>query len=429
MQSAGTAAPAANQKKDFIWNTAGSLTYALSSMVLAFFVMHVMGAEDGGIFGFGFSTFGQQMFIVAYFGIRPFQITDVQRSYSFAVYRRLRFATAGVALLLGGVYLSLLTFFGTYSLYKAAVVFLLAVYKIIDGFADVYESECQRDGALYAGGKALCFRTLLSALIFMAALLLFQNLFAAACAGVMAQLGGLFLFNIRFYHAVAQKQETGTTGRMSGLFFATSLLFLSVFLDFYVFSAAKYAVDRSMTDADNGIFNLLFMPTSFVYLVANFVIKPFMTQLAAAFEAKNRGAFYGICKKLVFLILGLTAFCGIGAALLGRPVLWMLEQFLGNAYDGLLTAHSFAFVLIIMGGGIYALANLYYYILVILRRQRAIFGIYLGAAVLAFGLSGVLVGRGGLFGAALAYLLLMLSLLLGFWAVGRGVLRRAFLRA
>ena len=85
-------------KKDIIWNTLGSLIYALSSMVLAFIALRFAGPDDGGIFGFGFSTLGQQMFIVAYFGIRPFHITDTKREYTYGDYRRLRLYTAGLAI-------------------------------------------------------------------------------------------------------------------------------------------------------------------------------------------------------------------------------------------------------------------------------------------------------------------------------------------
>ena len=166
--------------RDLFWNTAGSLIYALSSMILAFFVMRVAGASDGGIFGFGFSTFGQQMFIVAYFGIRPFQITDVSNEYSFGEYRRARILSSLVAVFISAIFLSVLFFSGEYSAYKSMVIMLLALSKTADGFADVYESECQRAGKLYLGGKALFLRTIFVMAVFMAALWLTESLLTSA---------------------------------------------------------------------------------------------------------------------------------------------------------------------------------------------------------------------------------------------------------
>ena len=63
-------------RANVIWNIAGSFVYAFASMVLSFLVIRMAGEEKGGIFSFGYSTLGQQLFLVAYFGIRPFQITD-----------------------------------------------------------------------------------------------------------------------------------------------------------------------------------------------------------------------------------------------------------------------------------------------------------------------------------------------------------------
>ena len=77
-------------RANVVWNIAGSFVYAFASMVLSFLVIRMAGEEKGGIFSFGYSTLGQQLFLVAYFGIRPFQITDGKGEYSFNEYRDYR---------------------------------------------------------------------------------------------------------------------------------------------------------------------------------------------------------------------------------------------------------------------------------------------------------------------------------------------------
>ncbi|MDO4265350.1 MAG: lipopolysaccharide biosynthesis protein [Eubacteriales bacterium] len=418
------------RSRDFLWNMAGSLIYALSSMVLAFFVMRVQGAEDGGIFGFGFSTFGQQLFIVAYFGIRPFHITDVKREYSFGEYRRLRCLSAAAAVLIAVLYLFVLFAAGMYSGHKAAVILLLAFYKICDGYGDVYESEFQRDGKLYLSGQLLSLRTIVCAGAFMAVLLFFHDLLLAALAAVILQLLMLLLYRSAAGRNFPLGKESGALDysrrreAVYGLFRRTLLLFLSVFLDFYVFSAAKYAVDFCMKDADNGIFNILFMPTSVIYLVANFIIRPFMTELAAAYEKHDFEVFTARLFSLQKLILLLTAVAYALAMLLGGVVLGIGEMVLGEAYAGQLVPYKSAFANIIFGGGIYAMANLYYYILVILRRQRQIFYVYAAAAILAFIGARLLVAGYGLYGAAMCYELLMAVLCAGFFVIGNRSIRQ-----
>lgn len=56
----------------------------------------------------------------------------------------------------------------------------------------------------------------------------------------------------------------------------------------------------------------------------------------------------------------------------GKWVLSVMEQIMGGD-PGVLTAHFWAFTGIVLGGGFYAFANLMYYALVIMRRQKTVF--------------------------------------------------------
>ena len=235
------------EKKNMIWNIAGSFCYAFASILLSFMVMRISGDSAGGIFAFGFSTFGQQMFTVAYFGIRPFQITDGSGEYSFGDYLGHRILTSGMAVLISALYLTWMGVAGAYSPVKAAVVFLLAMYKIIDGFADVYESEFQRQGCLYLTGKSNTFRPVLSVITFLCVLLFTRDMIApesgllAACWGaVAAQVLGVALFNLSVIGKIKGIDWRKYQGKAKKIFSQTGLLFLSVFLDFFIFSAAKY---------------------------------------------------------------------------------------------------------------------------------------------------------------------------------------------
>ena len=415
------------ERQNVAWNILGSAVYALASMVLSFIVMRMAGEDEGGIFGFGFSTYGQQMFIVAYFGIRPFHITDGRQEYSFGDYLWLRTATCGAALLLAACHLSFLMLTGEYSTHKALVIFLLAGYKIIDGFADAYESEFQRQGSLYLTGKSNTFRTILSVAVFLGILGISGNLLTASAAAVAAQVAGVLLFNVSVMGAGALPgvRFQGDAAACLRLLKNTALLFVSVFLDFYIFSAAKYAIDGQLTDAMSGYFNILFMPTSVIYLAANFVIRPFLTKLTACWDGGDWDGFSRVRRRIGLVIGGLTVLAVAGALILGRPVLGIMELLLGTGYEGRLTEHWIAFVVIILGGGLYALANLYYYLLVIMRRQGMIFLVYLCAAIAAWFLSPILVVRFEIMGAAVCYVVLMAALTLGFCGLQGALFRKA----
>lgn len=414
------------EKQNMLWNMVGSFCYAFASMVLAFLVMGIIGEDDGGIFSFGFSTLGQQLFILAYFGIRPFHITDGTGEYTFGEYLHHRFLTCGAALLFGAGYL--LLFPGKYTGRDMVILFLLICYKVVDGFADVYETEFQRNGCLYLTGKSNTFRVMLTVGSFLASLTLAHryylmnpvgtdNSLLIACAvAVAAQVIGVLIFDVLVLRELGTVSYEWSRGKITPLFQNTGLLFISVFLDFYVFSAVKYAIYDNMNKAASGYFNIIFMPTSVINLAAGFVIRPFLTCLTEYWNEKRYGDFGKMLKKLTLIISSLTVLAVGAAWAIGRPVLGILETILGEAYSGKLTIYRIPFILIVLGGGFYAVLNLYYYVLVILRKQRLIFGIYLVMTAAAALVSPYLVKTGGIPGAAAGYLLLMILMAVMFTA-------------
>lgn len=293
------------------------------------------------------------------------------------------------------------------------ILLLLVIYKVIDGYADVYESEFQRQGCLYLTGKSNFFRTIFSVAVFTVTLGAFNHLLFACLMAVAAQAMGVFLFDLDVIHALDHVDWTITKGKVAKLFKNTGFLFVSVFLDFYIFSSAKYAIDAHMNNAASGYFNLIFMPTSVIYMVANFVIRPYLTTLTDLWTEEKITEFKKTLVRIAAVILGLTVLAVAGTLVLGKWALSIMELLMGGE-KGTLTVYFWAFVGIVLGGGFYALANLMYYALIIMRKQKTVFFVYAAAAAAAFFLSGNLVGILGIDGAALCYLLLMAGETAGF---------------
>lgn len=394
------------EKRDIIWNMAGSFLYAFASMLLSIAVVQIAGEDAGGVFTFAFTTFGQHMFMMAYFGIRPFQITDTGGKYSFGDYLGLRLMTCGAALLTGLVYV----FINDYSIEKAAVVFLMVVYKVIDALADAYEAEFQRGGRLYLTGKSNAFRTALSVSVFLVSLAYTKNLVTASLWAVGAQAAGLLVFDVLVIRELPNVEWRSEPGKKQELFAETVLLFCSAVLDFYIFSASKYAVEGCMADRDMAVFGAIFMPTSIINLVAGFVIRPYLTKMSFTWEMGRTRRFLRIQKRIALIIAALTVLAVGGAWILGIPVLSLLYP---NLREGLSQCRP-ALVLIIFGGALNAYMNLFYYSLVIMKKQRYIFGVYGLVSLMAVLVSTPFVRWGGIFGGALAYVVLTGALMVLF---------------
>ena len=394
-------------KRNVLWNMAGSFIYALTSMLLGAVVTRSLGAAAGGIFFFAFSTFGQQIFIVAYFGMRPVQVTDAGEQATFGEYRAFRLFSCAAAVLSTLGYGFLLSAPGE----ARTVLFLTAGYKILDGFADCYDSEFQRQGRLYLAGKSNAFRTLGSVAVFLGLLFATRSLVAACLGALIAQAGMILLCCVAPLRCLPNVRTERRRGYIRHLFAKSRWLFLGAFLDLYIFAASKYAVNRYLTAADNSYYTTIFIPTSVINLMANFVIRPVLTLLSEQRERGDKAAFQATVAKIGGLIFVLTLFGAGLARLLGVPVLSLLVGAeAGKALRGLRTE----LLLVILGGGFYALLNLLYYCLVILERQGLIFLIYVLGTGLAWLSAEQGVQRFGMRGAALSYCGMMLLLTLLF---------------
>ena len=176
-----------------------------------------------------------------------------------------------------------------------------------------------------------------------------------------------------------------------------------------------------MTDGDMAVFGAIFMPTSVINLVAGFVIRPFLTKMSLSWElndmkrfVKSIGILAGVISALTVLALGCAWFLGI-------PVLSLLYSNISYA----LADCRPAFVLIILGGALNAFMSLFYYAMVIMKMQKYIFGVYGVVGAMAVLISNPFVRWSGIFGGALAYVILTAALMVFFGAfVCWGVLRK-----
>lgn len=386
------------ERSAYFWNMLGSLVYAVTSMLLGVAVTRLAGAYVGGVFFFGFSTLGQQLYIVSYFGMRPIQVTDISNEYTFCDYLRFRAMTSLSAVLAGFVYIV----FMTKDSYVFEVYMILSLYKILDGFCDIFESEMQRQDRLDMTGKATLFRTLFCVCIFLGILGITGDLRLSSLALLPSIAVAALVFDIIPLGRLNIDKSVKKSSYLS-LLNKSKWLFLGAFIDLYIFAAAKYAVNYRLGEELNGYFSIIFIPTSIINLMAGFIIRPILTKLSLLYKTGNRKNFVSTISKIAVFIFAATL-CGMLAAyILGIPALKLVLGDVGSAIE----PYRPALVLVILGGGLYAIVNLGYYCLVIFEMTGVIFFIYVVGAIFAYFFSDFMVKYFAMNGAALAYMITM----------------------
>lgn len=388
-------------KDNFLWNMIGSVLYAAATILLVRFTKGVAGTGVGADFNIAFKT-GQILLTLGYFEIRPFQVTDVSNEYSFRDYFSLRILTCGL-MAAGGFLFPWLT--GEKGL-RFALFALLCLYKMMDGAADVFEGEFQKNGRMDLAGKSVAFRTVLSVAVYAVVVTMTGNVLWAVVAMVIAAAVGVLIFDVVLIGEFASLEVSFDKVRLGKLIRSTVLLFVGSILCLYIFNASNYSVDAVFQGTDEAssdiryIYACLFMPTSVINLASGFIFKPILTTLATHYVEGRFKQFAGLVWKLLGGVVAITVACLVGGALLGLPVLSVVY-----GYD--LAGYLAELEILILGGGFNAAGIILYYAMTTMRGQRDILLSYGVVAIATLAVSTPSVVHWGLMGAALSYCGLM----------------------
>jgi O-antigen/teichoic acid export membrane protein len=407
-------------RKDVIWNAISSTTNGMVNMLISFFVINFIGSDIGGIFGFGFSTLGQQIFILSYFGIRIFQVIDISYKYDFNIYikhRRITFAASVVFLLF---YMVIYYKLGIYSLDKCMILVLICTFKAIEGLFDVYECELQRKHKLYLACQFNFARVSLSTFILLSILYVcrsqdLKGVLSALIVFIAFQIsfGAIFLNTKKDYFVSEGPalQPAEKILKLKSLTKEVLPIFLATFLDFWIFSLSKYALDVYSDNHTTGMFNILFMPATLMYLFVNFFLRPYLSTLADCQKNNDKEGFDKVVHKMYIIAFGVAVLGFVSVLLVGKPVLSVIDMLTGYRYNDILLGLIPLLLIIIFGGFIYTLVNIRYSILAIKNKQKTMLYCYGIILVVGIILAWMLTSRFGIYGAASSFASTMMILL------------------
>ena len=91
-------------------------------------------------------------------------------------------------------------------------------------------------------------------------------------------------------------------------------LFLSSFLNTYVYSASRMSVDKVLDARYQLYYAAIFMPVMIINLFSTFVFKPLLSVMAEDYEQKRKRQFFlMIVTEGSLIIVAVTVVCEIGA--------------------------------------------------------------------------------------------------------------------
>lgn len=401
------------ERAAYIWNTASGLLNAFQSVIMLTVLTHVCDVTTAGIFTIAYAN--ANLFLnLGKYGVRNFQVSDVNEKYAFAPYHASRIMSVLAMIICGAAWTFWSAFTIGYSLDKTLVILMMLVFKAIDAYEDVFHGNYQQHGRLDVGAKVLTFRMVTMILLYAGLIIATHSLLTALT--ITTVFTGLFFIcetvwvKRTFGLPIGKIRLSGAGKRALALLKECFPVFLASFLLFYIGNAPKYAIDAVMDDAAQAYYGYIAMPVFVVGLLATFIYNPIIASLSEDWAEGHSQKFARRFALQVLVIIGLTIACVIAGWFLGVPVLDVL-------YNADLAPYRIDLAVLLVGGGFLAAATLFTTGLTIIRWQNKLIPGYVVVSIAALLLCRPAVQNAGIDGAAWIYLLLMAVLTIWFGVV------------
>lgn len=427
-----------NEAGNYIWNAIGGMLNAGQSVLVLIIVTRVCGLEAAGLYSIAFAT-GNLFMYLGNYGVRNYQVSDVDEKFPFRSYILHRLLTVALMLLAAAVYCTYSLLRGAYSPAKTMTVAAMCLLKAIDCLEEVLEGRLHQRGRLDLAGKMMTVRLLISIGGMLAVLVATRNLLTATNAAIILAAAAVILMAAACRRTLLPLQpapelvaDVGNAGAAPGAAAknrgaATSPAAASAavsaarrgalrdaavlmrvcfpvcaanFLSFYLINAPKYAIDAAMNETAQAQYNFIAMPVFVIQLLGMFVYQPVLVRMTLSWNSADQKGFLRDFLRITAGLLIIAALCLGGAYVLGIPVLSAL-------YATDLSALKPELLLILAGGVFLAMNGFYSAVLTLMREQNRIPFMYLAGAVLSLILTPHFVGISGIMGAVISFVLIM----------------------
>ncbi len=285
--------------KNILWNAAGNTAYNGLQWLITVIVTRKSGFETAGVLAIAMSV-TLALRTVSYFGIRNFQVTDNESKYSDPDYFGLRIITSAAAFVLCAV----LLFFSGYSadIFTAAMLYM--IFRISEGFSDLFQGIMQKKERLDIAGICLFVKAVVTTAFFIIGFYLANSL----NAGLLLMSVSAVLISFVF-EPPAAKYCTGQRLKISfslclALASEAAPMFIYMLETALVLNAPKYFLSIALDETSVGVYSSVFSLALILQGAFQYVYVPFITKFSALEKNKDH---IGIKKLAVKIMCTFTA--------------------------------------------------------------------------------------------------------------------------
>ena len=385
-------------KKGFFWNTLGSGLAAFNSLLFMIIVTRINGASSAGIFTLCYAT-ACLLFIVALYSGRTYQVTEVDDNITdneYIVNRIISCSIAIICALLFGI-------FSGYRGIKFYTLMLLCLLRILEALSDVFHGIFQKNSRLDLVGKSLTIRSLLNVVSFFIIDCLTKNLVLSCLIMVVFNVLVLVFFDILVSNKFRKNSCRTNYINVKRIFTLGFFTFGFTFLSNYLINIPRYSIDFYLSDKFQTIFGIIIMPGTFIILISQFIIQPFIMQLKKLRDLGDNKEYNSLVHKIILYVLIIGILFILGAYLIGIRILEFM-------YGLRLNKYLFSLIITLVGTVLYTISVILSNSLIVLRKTKIQLIIFLVVSIFGIIVSRVLVRIYSFNGGVYSYLIIMIAL-------------------
>lgn len=295
----------------------GSTVYLAAQWLITVLVVRLStGYDAAGLLALGMSV--SNIFSpVGYYKVRAFQVSDLDREYSFNEYLGFRVVTVFFSFAIMVVYI-----FFTCPEHTWVPVFLYGVYSFGPIFVDVIHGEDQLCSRMDYVGLSLAFRGILSLVAFVVGMELFHSLNISLVLMIAVTFAVILMFD---GYAV---KRVGVTSLLPHIELKTTRRLLIRLLPLVValfFCSAVPALPRQLLNdlagsSALGIYGSVASPILIVQMCAQFIYSPLLTSFAERYKARQARRFLNLVGFVSLFMAAIALVLGAFLAFFGEPI-------------------------------------------------------------------------------------------------------------
>jgi len=367
--------------------------------LLIFVTVRSVGLTEAGILSYA-AAVSNLLIVLALFGVRVYQSTDIQEKYRFSAYLGLRTVTAGFASLSIFVFLVIRGF----DLYMVSVILLYFIVFLADSYADVFMGDLQQKGKMRIAGRmrvcAFCaaFGAFVTAAFITRTLI--TPLLLTGVSAIIVYISWIWFYRNHF-GKVRVKVDVSA---IKNLISATLPLVLINLLFTFLHNAQKYYLEALDSFEAVAVYAILIQPIMLLSTFSSvFFMGAEMTKTAEIFAMEDMKLLTKRVNRQILLAVAMAAAFMLCAYLFGIPLMsWV--------YGIDLSFYTREFLLMALGGASTTVMSVLYACLVVMRKQVSVLVCLIIATAISGPVMWVLVSRYGISGAALSTLVIFVPL-------------------